>query len=125
MATIMVVDDYPVTQRMLTYQLYKKGYSVVTASNGREALDTLDGLSVDLMIVDLVMPTMDGLTMLRHLRADDRYEGIPVVMLTSSGKDHDRSLAMAEGVDAFITKPTSSWQLTDLVGGLLKERVAA
>lgn len=119
MATILVVDDYAVTQRMLTYQLFKEGYQVITASNGLEALDSLKKTDVDLMIVDLAMPEMDGLSVLRELRANPRYESLPIIMLTASGKEQDRHQAMKAGVDAFLTKPTSAWQLVGLVESLL------
>ena len=122
MATIMVVDDYPVTQRIIMYQLYKKGHQVITANNGLEALESLVDVAVDLMIVDLAMPEMDGLSVLRHLRADHRFNRLPIIMLTASGQEHDRVLALSEGVDAFLTKPTSTWELTDLVNNLLAQR---
>lgn len=124
MATIMIVDDYPVTQRMLTYQMYKRGHNVVTANNGREALEFLTDTRVDLVIVDLAMPEMDGLTMLRHLRADTRFVKLPIIMLTCSGKEHDRVLAYAEGVDAFLTTPASTWDLTSVVNDLLPKEEA-
>jgi CheY-like chemotaxis protein len=125
MATIMVVDDYPVTQRVLTYQLYKTGHQVVTANNGREAIESLVDLTVDLMIVDLAMPEMDGLAVLRYLRADSRFCTIPIIMLTASGKEQDRVLALSEGVDAFMTKPASCWELSDTIANLLAERSPA
>ncbi len=124
MATIMIVDDYPVMQRILSYQLNRTGHQIVTANNGREAIDSLDAVGVDLMIVDLAMPEMDGISMMRHLRADHRYDGVPVIMLTASGKEHDRVLAISAGVDAFLTKPTSTWELTGIVNSLLAERHA-
>lgn len=124
MATIMIVDDYPVTQRILTYQLNRTGHQIVTASNGREAIHSLSTASVDLMIVDLAMPEMDGISMMRHLRADQRFNELPVIMLTASGKEHDRVLAFSEGVDVFLTKPTTTWELTDTVNSLLAERQA-
>lgn len=119
MATIMVVDDYAVTQRMLTYQLYKQGHQVVTANNGYEALESLNNVDVDLMIVDLTMPEMDGLTVLRQLRASSLHHSLPVIMLTASGKQQDRHQAQKAGVDAFLTKPTAPWQLASVVDDLL------
>lgn len=115
----MVVDDYAVTQRMLTYQLLKQGYQVITASNGFDALESLKKTAVDLMIVDLAMPEMDGLTVLRELRANQSYHSMPIIMLTASGKEQDRQQAIRAGVDAFLTKPTSAWHLADLVENLL------
>jgi len=119
MATIMIVDDYAVTQRMLTYQLFKQGHQVVTANNGHEALDSLREIDVDLMIVDLAMPEMDGLSVLRQLRASSRYSSLPIIMLTASGKEQDRKQAISAGVNAFLTKPTNAWQLVSMVDNLL------
>jgi CheY-like chemotaxis protein len=125
MATIMVVDDYPVTQRVLTFQLYKTGHQVVTANNGREAIESLVTLPIDLLIVDLSMPEMDGISVLRHLRADSRFQTLPIIMLTGSGREQDRVLALSEGANVFLTKPTSTWELTDVVSYLLSDPVAA
>ena len=123
MATIMIVDDYPVTQKILTYQLYQKGHRIVTASNGREAIESLVDYPVDLMILDLAMPEMDGITVLRYLRADRRFSGLPIIILTASGKEQDRRLAISEGVDAFLTKPTSTWELNTMVNDLLADHL--
>jgi len=104
---------------MLTYQLFKQGHQIVTANNGYEALDSLGEMDVDLMIVDLAMPEMDGLTVLRQLRASHRFHSLPVIMLTASGKRQDRNQALQAGVDAFLTKPTNPWQLVNVVDDLL------
>ena len=119
MATILVVDDYAVTQRMLTYQLLKQGHQVVTANNGYEALDSLNDQNVDLMIVDLAMPEMDGLTVLRQLRSSHRHQSLPIIMLTASGREQDRTQAIKAGVDSFLTKPINVWQLVNIVDDLL------
>lgn len=124
MATILVVDDYAVTQRMLTYQLFKQGHQVVTANNGYEALDSLNDLEVDLMIVDLAMPEMDGLTVLRQLRSSQRHRSLPIIMLTASGREQDRIQALKAGANAFLTKPINVWQLVSIVNDLLVNPVA-
>lgn len=122
MATILVVDDYLVTQKLLFFQLGKLGHQVVTADNGREALDYLKTATVDLIILDLVMPQMDGLTMLAHLRKDEGLGKIPVIMLTGSTAVQDREAALALGADAFMTKPPAYWELNHLVNTLLQQR---
>ncbi len=119
MATIMVVDDYPITQRILTYQLFKEGHQVVTASNGQEALNSLIELDVDLMIMDLTMPEMDGITVLYQLRACSRHANMPVIILTASNKDQDRKQALRAGANAFLTKPADNWQLFNMIDELL------
>jgi len=119
MATILVVNDYAITQRMLTYQLFRHGHQVVTANNGYEALDSLNDTPVNLIIIDLTMPEMDGLTVLRQLRASSRFNSLPIIMLTASGKEQGRKQAMNAGVSAFLTKPANAWQLVSVVDNLL------
>jgi CheY-like chemotaxis protein len=119
MATVLVVEDYAVTRRMLSYTLAQDGYTVVTAAHGKEALKRLAETPVDIAIVDIAMPEMDGLTLLRHLRANERYKRLPIVMLTASGQDADRIQAKAEGANDFLSKPTSSRELLDTVNRLL------
>ncbi|MBP7960991.1 MAG: response regulator [Caldilineaceae bacterium] len=123
MANILVVDDYSVTQRVITFILQRSGHQIMTASNGQEALTLLAHTVVDLAIVDMAMPVMDGLTLLKLLRADPLYKDIPIVMLTASGDDQHRLEATKVGADAFLTKPASSQELTETVNGLLANRV--
>jgi CheY-like chemotaxis protein len=115
MAKILIVEDYPVTQRVLSLTLRNNGHDVAVAGDGREALDYLTAQPVDLMLVDIAMPEMDGMTLLRHLRNDERYQTLPIVMLTASGQDEDRAEALSIGADGFLTKPTSSRELIDTV----------
>jgi two-component system, chemotaxis family, chemotaxis protein CheY len=119
MAVIMVVDDDSIGQRMLGYTLQKNGHRVVQAMNGVQALERLAETAVDLIITDLNMPEMDGPTLLKQLRADDRYKDLPIVMLTASGQDHDRVEARAAGATDFLTKPTSSRELIETVSRIL------
>ena len=119
MQTILVVDDSSVIRRILSHTLKRNGYTAITATNGYEALDVLRQTSVDLVIADLAMPEMDGLTLLRLLRADADLCMIRLIMLTTSGQDHDRQEAQAAGVNDFLTKPTSSRDLLATVSRIL------
>lgn len=119
MARILVVDDYAVTQRVITFILQRSNHQIITAGNGQEALELLAQTEVDLAIIDMAMPIMDGLTLLRHIRKDERLQEIPVIMLTASGDDDHRIEATAEGVSAFLTKPASTQELTMVVQRLL------
>ncbi|MBI1294845.1 response regulator [bacterium] len=123
MATIMIVDDFPVTQKVLAYQLCQRGHKIVTANNGREAIKVIVDHPVDLLILDLAMPEMDGMSVLRYLRADRRFSCLPIIILTASGKEQDRRLAISEGVDAFLTKPTTTWELNTMVSNLLADHL--
>ena len=115
MAKILIVEDYPVTQRVLSLTLKNSGYDVQIASHGVEALQQLNIAPVDLALVDIAMPEMDGLELLRHLRNDKRYTTLPIIMLTASGQDEDRATALVIGADGFLTKPTSSRELLETI----------
>ncbi len=120
MATILVVEDYPVTQRVLAQQLRKAGHAVTTASNGLEALDLLAEEWPDLLIVDIAMPEMDGISLLKHLSEREGYADLPVIVLTASGQDHDRQVVRQLGAGAFLNKPASSRELINTVNQLLE-----
>ena len=119
MHTILVVDDSPVSRRILSHTLQHNGYTVLSATNGLEALSLIQERDVDLVIADLAMPEMDGLTLLRHLRADNRFCDLRIIMLTASGQETDRLEAEASGVQDFLTKPTSSRDLLATVSTIL------
>ncbi|MGB0386350.1 MAG: response regulator [Ardenticatenaceae bacterium] len=119
MAKILVVDDSPVIQRMLSFTLKRHRHTVLTARHGKQALQLLEKRQVDLVITDVTMPQMDGLTLLKELRANADYKSLPVVMLTASGQERDRMNAEAEGANGFLTKPTSSRQLIETVNKVL------
>jgi two-component system, chemotaxis family, chemotaxis protein CheY len=120
MATILVVDDSPVMQRLLKLMLQRSDHRVVTVDNGLEAVSLLAKAAVDLVITDVNMPEMDGLTLLQHLRADERYRDLPVIVLTASGQDRIRWVAAQGGANGFLTRPTSSWELKEIVNYCLK-----
>ena len=113
--SILVVDDYLVTLRVLGTQLRKGGYEVVTAAGGQEALTYLMQRSFDLMIVDIAMPEMDGITLLEKIRKTYSMNTLPVIMLTASALDDDRLRAQAAGATDFLTKPISSWELLEVI----------
>lgn len=121
MAKILVVEDDRVNQRVLSHTLRRSHHSVITAQNGRIALDMLAQESVDLIITDLTMPEMDGLTLLKHLRADDRYKALPIIMITGDIQDQTIISAREEGINDFLNKPTSSWELLETVNRCLSE----
>lgn len=121
LATILIVEDYPVTQRVLSLTLRNNGYDAVVAGNGIEALDRLEETAVDLVLTDIAMPEMDGITLLRYLRGDERYSNIPVIMLTASGQDDDRKVALSLGANGFLTKPASSHELIDAVSAFITQ----
>jgi|EndMetStandDraft_8_1072994.scaffolds.fasta_scaffold551426_2 CheY-like chemotaxis protein len=119
MATIVVADDDPVSQRILGHIIRRLGHEVVSAANGREALEHVRRQRPDLVILDLAMPEMDGLTALRHIRDEEGPRRLPVIMLTASGLDRDERAARAGGADDYLTKPCRSQELIDKLQQLL------
>lgn len=119
MAQILLVEDNPVIQRMYSHMLRRNGYTVVIAENGMAALAQIEAAPFDLVIADLTMPEMDGIELIQRMRSDQRFQQVPVIMLTASGQDEDRQRAHAAGVNDFLTKPSSSLEFLAAVKRLL------
>ena len=124
MARILIVDDEPNNQRVLNYTLSKAGYETAIAANGETALSMLNEGGADLAIVDVAMPVMDGLTLLKHIRAIEKFEQLPVIILTGSGDDDERLLAEQFGIQGFLTKPSSSKMLLEAIKDILENNAA-
>jgi CheY-like chemotaxis protein len=121
MAVILIVDDEAPSRRLASFVLQLEDFVVLTAANGSQALDHLDRTPVDLIITDLHMPLMDGDTFLHQVRSDERFTGLPIIVLTGSAYDDDRRLVTGRGIDAYLMKPTSSEELVATVKRLLHE----
>jgi CheY-like chemotaxis protein len=120
MANILIVEDDPNNQRMLSYTLRKAGHEVRIAANGELGLRELETDQPDLVMLDVAMPVMDGLTMLRKVRMHPAFHLIPVIILTASGDDQERLITEELGVSGFLTKPSSSRTILDLVQGIMQ-----
>lgn len=117
---ILVVDDSPLTRELISNLLEAVGYDTVMAADGADALDALEGASVDLVVTDLEMPGMDGLELTRRLKGHPTQARLPVVILTTRGGEEDRRRGLAAGADGYITKGDLVRQdLVDVVGRLL------
>ncbi len=117
--TLLVVDDESHMRRLLQFALAKTGARLLLAANGREALEQARTHQIDLVVIDFMMPELDGFATLRELRRDPRYAKLPVIMLTSRGQTELRVVAEEVGVDVFLTKPFSPIELTKHVKRLL------
>ena len=115
--TVLVVDDVPQNLRLLQAVLGPRGYAVVTATSGEEALERLEG--VDLVLLDIVLPGIDGYEVCRRLRAGPRTSFLPVVMVTASG-EHEKRKAIEAGADDFVAKPLDHAELLARVRSLLR-----
>lgn len=119
MARILIVDDHEDSRDFLTEYLSFQGYDVVTAGDGLEALDQLTRAPVDLVLMDLALPVLDGWEATRRLKADSTTRHVPVVAVTahSPGELHQR--ALAAGCEQVLTKPFVPSELSDMVRRLV------
>ena len=117
--TVLAVDDEATNLRLLDAVLTPRGYHLVTATTGYEALDLLIDLDVDLVLLDLMMPGLNGHEVCRRIRSDERTAFLPVVMITASGPE-ERLTALEAGADDFVTKPFDSSELLARVASLAR-----
>lgn len=111
MATILVVDDEEPIQELLRFNLEKEGYLVCVAKDGQEALKHVENDQPDLLVLDLMLPGMDGLEVCRKLRSNSKFQQIPIIMLTAKGEEIDKVLGLELGADDYMTKPFSPREL--------------
>jgi two-component system chemotaxis response regulator CheY len=124
MSTILVVDDYAPNHRLMSFVLEHHGYAVVSAFDGVHALECMQTCPINLIVTDLTMPRLDGIGLTAQVRADERFNGVPIIMVTASGKEADAVRAAGIGVDAFLTKPVDSEELAEAVSTMLNRKMA-
>ena len=121
MATIMVVDDSKTVRSYHGSILKGMGLDVLEAENGMEALEKSLGTKIDLYLVDVNMPVMDGYSFIKDLRKDDAHKTAPVIMITTQAKEEDKINAYKVGANLFETKPIRPEQLQAYVDILVKQ----
>lgn len=123
-ARILIVEDEPNIVESLSFILRRAGFDVDTVTDGAEALDRVRRQSFSALILDIMLPGMNGFDVLRAIRAEPALAALPVVVLTAKGQANDRRMAEAIGASAFITKPFSNSEVVErvssLAGGALK-----
>ncbi len=112
---ILIAEDEPNIVESLSYILGRAGFDVDTAANGVDALDRLRRVPFAALILDVMMPDMNGFDVLRAVRSDKALAGLPVIVLTAKGQAQDRRTAEEIGASAFITKPFSNAEVVERV----------
>ena len=118
--TILAVDDSTSVLKMVESALRYKGYAVVAAADGVEALEALEREQFNLVVLDINMPRMDGLSLLKTIRERPEWAGLPILMLTTEGQEADRDRALAMGATDYMVKPFKPTQLLERVAALLE-----
>lgn len=121
---ILLVDDCATTRKLLGLYLKAKGYEVVYAENGLDAVQKLGTEKIDLMMTDLNMPYMDGLELTKTLRADPSLRHIPVLMVTTEADEAERVKAYEAGADVYLVKPVTAEAVTDNIKHILRDMMS-
>lgn len=122
---ILVVDDESDILELIRYNLSREGYQVETAATGEAAVKFVKERQVDLVVLDLMLPGIDGLDVCRIFKGDARTAGVPVVMLTAKGEESDIVAGLELGAEDYITKPFSPKVLVARIRNVLRRRAAA
>lgn len=118
---VLFVDDEPGYSRAMTYTLEKEGYEVVSASNGLQALMKAQKENPDLIILDVMLPGMDGFEVCSRLRNDPQTSPIPIIMLSAKGQDADKSTGLRVGALDYLTKPVENTTLMEKIQVFLQQ----
>jgi two-component system alkaline phosphatase synthesis response regulator PhoP len=121
---ILIVDDENYILHILDFSLGAEGYEVITAEDGEEAVRKTKEERPDLVVLDVMMPKVDGFEACRAIKRDPELSGTPVILLSAKGRDIDQKQGYEAGADDYITKPFSPGRLVDRVHGLLKTKTS-
>ena len=120
---ILIVDDEPDILEILKLNLQSEGYKVSTAENGKKALKKADKINPDLIVLDLMMPIMDGIETCERLRLDSRYKNILIIFLTARSEEYSQIAALDVGADDYITKPVKPRVFLSKIKSLLRRKL--
>jgi two-component system alkaline phosphatase synthesis response regulator PhoP len=118
--TIAIIEDESNIVELVKYNLDRDGYHTLSANNGRKGLDLVRQELPDLVILDLMMPELDGISVCKQLRADPQTKNIPIIILTAKSEEADRVLGLEMGADDYVTKPFSPRELVARVRAVLR-----
>ena len=122
---VLVTEDDPSSLRLLVYALQHEGYQVVTATNGLEGLKKALKEQPDLVILDVMLPGMDGFEVCHRLRSEPQTSQLPILMLSAKAQEIDRGIGLKVGADDYITKPWQRLELGAKIATLLERKSAA
>jgi two-component system, chemotaxis family, chemotaxis protein CheY len=117
--TIMTADDSASVRQMVSFTLKDAGYEVTEAVDGKDALNKLNGSTVNMLITDLNMPNMDGIELIREVRGQQQYRFMPIIMLTTESQDSKKQEGRSAGATGWIVKPFKPEQLVAVVKKVL------
>jgi len=118
-SVVLVVDDDPVIQKLLQVNFEMEGYAVLTASDGEEGLERARAEHPDVIVLDVMMPKMNGLEVAGALKGDKSTASIPIILLSAKAQEADMQAGKATGADDYVTKPFDPLELLDRVASLL------
>jgi len=121
---ILIVDDEPDIAELVSYNLRKEGFEVSSAADGEEALARIKKGHFDLLVLDLMLPGIQGMELCRMLRNDPETKDLPIIMLTARGEEMDTILGLETGADDYITKPFSPRELVSRIKAVLRRYAA-
>ncbi|CAH2574864.1 Protein PilG [Planktothrix rubescens] len=120
MTTVMIVDDSNALREIIANMLRESGMEVISAEDGVQALEKIEQVTqLDLVVLDIVMPNMNGYELCRHIKKNPKTQNIPVVMCSSKSEDFDRIWGIRQGADAYISKPFRPEELLSTIKQLL------
>jgi len=117
--SVLIVDDDPVVRRMLQLSFESEGFSVLTAGDGLEGLEAMRSGKPDVVILDIMMPKLDGMKVMNELNDDDDLRGTPVILLSAKATSLDVDLGLKAGAADYVTKPCDPIDLVDRVRSVL------
>ena len=117
---ILIVEDEPDIRELLNFTITRAGFDVIEAESAEDALPLLDRGAPELIIIDWMLPGMDGIDLAKKLRTDDVFGTLPIIMLTARGEEIDKLRSFEAGVDDYVTKPFSPKELTARIKALLR-----
>lgn len=116
---ILIVDDEPNIVLSLEFLMQQSGYQVVVARDGAEAMEQMAGFRPDLVLLDVMLPQINGFELCQKIRQNSDWDAVKVVMLSAKGRESEVSKGLALGADAYVTKPFSTRELVERVATLL------